>query len=191
MQSEILLNSLSKNVTEIQQIVHNQFENLSSDLLNRKENHDSWSIAECLEHLNIYARYYLPVIEKQLKTAPKNKENASRETKPTWLGNYSVNSIDPSNVKKQKTLKHLNPTNSKIEADVVNRFLNHQEKLLTLINQARLANLNELKVPVEFFRLLKINLGDCFRFLIAHERRHIQQAINAKNRALGTERVNR
>ena len=189
MQSEILLNRLSDNVTEIQSTARKQFEKLSSEQLNWKENQDTWSIAECLEHLNIYANYYLPVIEKQIKKAKKDKSFAGLEAKSTWFGRYSINSISPSNTKKIKTLKHLNPSNSTVEDDVLKRFMDHQEKLKFLITEANILNINKLKIPVEFFKLLKINLGDCFQFLIAHEQRHLNQAKIVKDKMVENEQL--
>ncbi len=189
MQSEMLLNNLSKEVETIQNDVLNQFEKIPLEILNWKENAESWSIAECLEHLNIYSAYYLPAIEMQINQARKDSENLKREAKSTWFGKFSIKSIDPANVKKQKTLKHLNPSNSQLEANVVKRFQDNQTKLLKLLKEAKSINLNKVKIPVEFFKLVKINAGDCFQFLIAHEKRHIIQATNAKNKALEKERM--
>ena len=189
MQSEILLNTLSKGVTDIQDTIKIHFEKLSFEQLNWKENSETWSIAECLEHLNIYANYYLQAIEKQIKKASKNQQNASMEATSTWFGRYSINSIAPSNTKKIKTMKHLNPSNSKIEGHVLKRFLKHQEKLQLLLKDAKTVNINKLKIPVEFFKLLKINLGDCFQFLIAHEQRHLNQALNVKRKVVENQKL--
>ncbi|MBA4055707.1 MAG: DinB family protein, partial [Marivirga sp.] len=38
--------------------------------------------------------------------------------------------------------------------------------------------LNKSHVPVEFMKLLKMNLGDALTFVIVHEQRHISQAKN-------------
>jgi len=189
MQSEILLNRLSKNVVEIQDKARNEFQKLSTEQLNWKENSETWSIAECLEHLNIYAKYYLHTIEKQINNAPKDSAFADLEVKSTWFGRYSINTISPSNTKKIKTMKHLNPSNSRVESGVLKRFLDHQDKLQKLLEIAKTVNLNKLKIPVEFFKLLKINLGDCFQFLIAHEQRHLNQALNVKVKVLENQQV--
>ena len=189
MQSEILLSNLSKDVSDIQNKVKNQFEELSLESLNWKENNGSWSIAECLEHLNIYSAYYLPAIENQIQKASKSKENLLQQTKSTWFGKFSIKSIHPDNVKKQKTLKHLDPSKSKIEGDVLKTFFDNQTKLVFLLEEAQNVNLNKLKIPVEFFKLLKINLGDCFQFLIAHEQRHVNQAIKVKEKMTENQKI--
>ena len=189
MQSEILLKNLTNDVSVIQDEIHTQLKGLSSEQLNWKENDDRWSIAECLEHLNIYAAYYLPTIEKRIEMVKKNVANGKIEAKSTWFGNFSIKLIHPDNIKKQKTMKHLNPSRSIIEGGVIERFLNHQAKLQVLLVAAKMVDINNIKIPVEFFKLLKINLGDCFQFLIAHERRHIIQVINVKSKVIAKEQI--
>ena len=62
---------------------------------------------------------------------------------------------------------------------VFKEFFQHQNKLLQLLEVARRRNLNSVYVPTTFSRFLKFKLGDMFRFLIAHEQRHMIQARNA------------
>ena len=45
MQSDILLNNLSKDVSIIQEKIQKEFSELSLEQLNWKENNESWSIA--------------------------------------------------------------------------------------------------------------------------------------------------
>jgi uncharacterized damage-inducible protein DinB len=48
---------------------------------------------------------------------------------------------------------------------------------LEILSASGRVNLNKIGVPVEFVRLLKMNLGDALQFVIVHERRHALQAI--------------
>lgn len=62
MQSEILIQSLLEQTRQIL----NQVQKLKIyDLqtLAWKENETSWCILECLEHLNLYGDFYLPLME--------------------------------------------------------------------------------------------------------------------------------
>ena len=119
MRSEILLENLNTDLRQIQQTVQSQFGELNQEQLNWKENSNTWSIAECLEHLNIYAAYYLPTIERLMEKAKKDIGFAKLEAKSNWFGKYSINSIAPTNTKKIKTMKHLDPSRSKIEVRVI------------------------------------------------------------------------
>ena len=68
MQSEKLIQTL---LEQTRQII-NQAEKLKSYDLNTltwKENEISWSILECLEHLNLYGEFYLPQIESKIENS--------------------------------------------------------------------------------------------------------------------------
>ena len=53
---------------ELIQIIQNHikeaqyFKTLSLEKLNQKQDDSSWSVLECLEHLNLYGDFYLPEI---------------------------------------------------------------------------------------------------------------------------------
>jgi hypothetical protein len=68
MQSEKLIQSLLEQTI---QIINHAEELKSYDLntLTWKENEISWSILECLEHLNLYGDFYLPQIQSKLENS--------------------------------------------------------------------------------------------------------------------------
>lgn len=172
MQSEKLIQSL---IEQTRQII-NQAEKLKNyDLhtLTWKENETSWSMLECLEHLNLYGDFYLPQIESKIKnSATKN----DLEFKTGLLGNYFANSMLPKEkLNKMNTFKDKNPLNANLEKVVIDRFLNQQIKLLELLNQSRKVSLNKVKIQTSISKLIRIKLGDTFRFIINHNIRHFVQ----------------
>ena len=100
MQSENLIQTL----LEQTRLIINQVEKLKTcDLqtLTWKENATSWSILECLEHLNLYGDFYLPEIESKIQ---KSTTQADLEFKSGLLGNYFAKSMLPKdNLNKMKT----------------------------------------------------------------------------------------
>src|SRR4030095_3687905 len=50
-----------------------------------------WSVIQILEHLNSYGRYYLPAIEKSLRSDKPPMENFT----PGWFGNYFTKIMKP------------------------------------------------------------------------------------------------
>lgn len=145
----------------------------------------AWSVIQCLEHLNMYNRYYLPEIEKRVAIIPK-EWNAWFV--PGTLGDYFTRMMQPATVaevkNKMKTPKGYRPELVLNPVAVLSEFIAHQHKLLKLLEISRKRNMNELKIPTSLTRFLKLKLGDTFRFLIAHEQRHMVQARNAL-KALG------
>ncbi len=152
-----------------------EFNNLTGKALNFKQDELSWSALECLEHLNLYGRFYLPEIAKRIKSAdPKNQELF----KSGWLGNYFANSMLPKEkLNKMKTFKNMNPLNSRLNKDqVIHEFLQQQEEMLRLLNEARRIDLNKTKTNISISKWIKLKLGDTFRFVIFHNQRHLIQA---------------
>jgi len=47
------------------------------------------------------------------------------------------------------------------------------------LREAKTKNLNTIKIPTTLSKWIRMNLGDTFRFLIAHNERHIRQAKRA------------
>lgn len=170
---------LIQDIQELVEIVEQQFAQASTEQLNWKANPNSWSVLECLEHLNRYSDFYHREIQQKIAKAATEKSSTSL-FKPSWLGNYFVDSVAPNNQKAMKTFKRMNPGNSQLLADtVIENFLAHQVFLIQLVEKSESLNWNKIKVPLEFFKLIHLRLGDVFRFLVAHSQRHIIQASKA------------
>lgn len=181
MLSTTFLRQLTDQVQELRATVDAQLRSLSSHQLNFKPSAASWSVLECLEHLNRYSRFYNPELANALRgqTQPQNPH----EVGFTWLGRKSYETVRPDNGKQHTTIKHMNPAGSALGAEVVQEFLQHQEQLLALLAAANCTNLNRKAVRIEFFRLLRLRVGEALQFMVAHEQRHVQQALRAATAA--------
>lgn len=139
-----------------------------------------WSIAQVLEHLNIYSRYYIDAIEKKLHH---HETRNSQFFYPGLLGNYFTGLMKPA-ADNSISKKMKAPTNAipslRPAASTLDEFIAHQHHLLKLLKIAASANLNSNKIPTSLSSLLKLKLGDTFRFFIAHEQRHFVQVEHTK-----------
>lgn len=179
MQSTQLLQEVTKHVKAVQEIALQQLLPLDNAQLNHKPAPNKWSAAECLEHLNRYARYYNPAIEQAIQHSLEKQWLAKNTFKSTWLGKKSIAVVHPDNARASKTMKHMNPAQSVIKSTVVQEFIDHQTKLLTLVEAAEQVDLNKARIPIEFMKLLKLKLGDTLLFIDAHQCRHCNQALRA------------
>lgn len=177
MQSESLVQTL---IEQTRQII-NQVEKLrSNDLhtLTWKENPDSWSILECLEHLNLYGDFYLPEIERKIVNSTTSHD---AHFKSGLLGGYFAKSMLPKEkLNKMKTFKDKNPLNASLDKAVIDRFIDQQIKLLELLNLSRGVSLNRVKINTSISSLIKLKLGDAFQFYINHMIRHMAQIERVK-----------
>ena len=155
-----------------------KFKNLTTEQLNYRPAPGKWSILECFEHLNLYGDFYLPEIEKSI-LAQQNK-TYSPVFKSGIMGNYFANLMRPKQgqIKKMGTPKDKNPIHAELSVTVIDRFIKQQERMISLLRMARVVDLTRTKTAISLTKLLKLRLGDTFRFVIYHVERHILQAEN-------------
>lgn len=188
-----------KIIEEIKLILHktSQLQNLSNDELNFRTDTESWTILECIEHLNRYSEFYLQEIEKRIdEKIDKNKLNLIQnyDFKGGFLGNYLANSMLPiqngivtisENVNpnanhslrignKMKAFKDKNPIHSGVNRNVLESFIADQNEFIRLLEKSKQIDLNKTKASLTL-PLLKFKLGDTFHFVINHEIRHFFQ----------------
>jgi len=183
MRSSELLDDLLKDTLSINDIFHNQFLNLSTDQLNWKPGIESWSISECLEHIMLSGQFYLDEITNCFLSKIPEAESPDIIFRPGIIGNYSTNSVKPTDSgvikNKMRTFSRMEPGKSGIDTKkLFLDFKKYQDELTILINKARYFNLNTIKIKSSIGKIIRFKLGDAFRFVIAHNQRHIQQAIN-------------
>ncbi|MCW4467559.1 DinB family protein [Flavobacterium sp. MFBS3-15] len=154
------------------------FLHLSESQLNHKASPETWSILECLEHLNRYSAFYLPEIGRHLAASSTTPQP---QFKSGFMGNYLVNMVIPKEGgKKMKTFTAMNPSGSSLGSGVIDTFLNSQEKMLALLVQSKSNDLNKAGVAVTFTKLIRLKTGDALRFMAYHNQRHIQQALRVQ-----------
>ncbi len=172
MQSEQLIQTLidqtRQNIKQVEKLYNEDLNTLTW-----KENPTSWSILECLEHLNLYGDFYLPEIDRKIKDSDSKSEDTF---KSGLLGNYFAQSMLPKKkLNKMKTFKDKNPLSANLDTAVIDRFLNQQIKLLKLLEQSRNVNLNKIRIETSITSLIKLKLGDTFQFFTNHIIRHLAQ----------------
>ena len=110
------------------------FKDADTALLNQRPAPGAWSALQCLEHLNLYAAFYIPEIEKTLKRAA----SATPVFKSGLVGNMLVKMVQPKeHLKKMKTFQDMNPAGKALPEDVLEKFIAYQQRLLKLISMAQ------------------------------------------------------
>ncbi len=166
-------------LTERSSAIVRHFKTLSTEQLNFKKDPEQWSVLECIEHLNLYGDFYLPEIEKRIIAAPNGGNTAI--FKSGMIGDYFANLMKAKDgkMKKMKSPKDKNPVNSLLPLTALDRFLKQQDRLKVLLEQSRKVNLTTTKCSISISKLIRLRLGDTFRFLVYHTERHVAQAERA------------
>lgn len=179
-----LLTQLQKDVESTILQLQSLKELSSSELLTQPAQ-DKWSIAQVLEHLNGYNRFYLPVMERAINAT---QRPATYKFKPGILGDYFAKLMQPEEdgtlKKKMNAPKEYSYTPDLDIAKVLSEFEAGQKRLLLLLKQASSIDIAKAKIPISISRFVKLKLGDGFRFLIAHQIRHFVQIQHVKKHML-------
>ncbi|UPK70157.1 DinB family protein [Chitinophaga filiformis] len=185
-ETPVLLKELHLQLDDLLKTANEQFVPAPKEVLLRQPAPEKWSVAQCLDHLNAYSRFYVPAMEKAIQSALTGSlpPAPAATFKSGWLGNYFTKMMEPKTDgqpgMRMQAPKAYRPM-SNLDADkVVSEFIAWQQKTKALLDQAQSVNLQKLKIPTTLGNWLKFSLGDTFRFVIAHERRHMAQALRAK-----------
>ncbi|MCQ9636330.1 DinB family protein [Chryseobacterium sp. WG14] len=146
----------------------------TEDELNFRISADSWSVLECLEHLNRYGEFYIPEISRKISSSVTSSQLTF---KPGILGNYFAKTMLPKEkINKMKTLKAMNPIHSQLNKSVIDEFIRQQKQMFELLEKAGHIDLEKTKTGISISKWISLKLGDTFRFVIYHNERHIIQA---------------
>lgn len=173
----LLMNETKQLIQDIE-----SFQELSDEQLTWKSTEKTWSISECVEHLNSANFYYLKQFKKAIEL---NKLPEQDKFKSGFFGNIMVKNMKPvfqENKKvripmKMKTLGDFQPKKQDT-ALVFTTFFEQQNQFLSFLEQAKRMNLTKNSIRSAVGSILQFRLGDCFRFIVAHNQRHVEQAKN-------------
>ena len=135
----------------------------------------AWSVAECIEHLNVTARLYLPRLDEAISDAIRRGRYAEGPFRYNWIGRFVVRSMEPPARFKMKALKlFLPPVRPRHE--IMAAFRAYQVQYIDRLRQANGLDLASAKVSSPASAWIRLPLGSGFALMLAHERRHLWQA---------------
>lgn len=168
------LAEVERSLDETAEDASRTFGGLTSDQLNWRTDDRAWSVAQCLEHLCISNRLMMTAAQQALRAAPGFWQRLP--VLPGFFGRQLVRSQAPQATRKVKTSAVAIPSQSAIDAAVVERFAaGHRERAqwLHALDPA-LAARTIMVSP--FIRLITYSVLDGCRLMAAHDRRHVEQA---------------
>jgi hypothetical protein len=148
---------------------------------------DVWSIGQCIEHLNVTARAYLPALDEGIASAIRAGVYGTGPFTYNILGRLIVRSMEPPPLFRFKApaifAPPATPQAQRARSEIMAGFRGYQVQYIDRLRQANGVDLAKAKVASPANRLLHISLGSGFALQIAHERRHLWQARQVLSRA--------
>ena len=153
------------------------FSGLSVEQFNWKPAPKKWSIAQCIDHLIVTHAQMFPILERIAAggTPPTFWERFSPFA--GFFGRFLIKGLDPANVKPMKTTSLAYPSSSAIEADIVDRYIAHQQAMIEYVRKLpREINPHTTIITSPLLGFVTYTLDDWYTILTHHGTRHFNQA---------------
>ena len=137
---------------------------------------NAWSIAQCIDHLNVTARLYLPVLDEGIANAIRQGHYGEGPYVYSWLARMFVRILEPPARPRVRTPAAFQPPPSRTRQEIMSAFRAYQVQYVDRLRQANGLDLARARVRSPVASWLRVPLGCGFAALAAHERRHIWQA---------------
>ena len=143
-----------------------------------------WSPAECVEHLNLTSRAYLPLLHDAVARARKMRRDPKGKYHRDAIGWLMSVMIAPRHARKVplprvKTMSDFVPKGDRSRTAILSEFVQLQGALITLIQSADGLPIDKVKVVSPFGGKMRYSAYSALVIVAQHEHRHLQQAEEA------------
>ncbi|OFW20364.1 MAG: hypothetical protein A3H97_20725 [Acidobacteria bacterium RIFCSPLOWO2_02_FULL_65_29] len=149
---------------------------LSNDQFNWRPGSDRWSIAECLGHLNIAARLFMPTFDEAIARGRRRGMTAGGPFAYPLLQRSFVRLMEPPPVIRVRTPGAFAPVYGATSVTVMTDFFAWQAEFLERLKSADGLDLRRIRARSPVLPWLRYGLGIAFAAYLAHQRRHLWQA---------------
>jgi len=148
------------------------------ELSTKRPRNGSWSVAECLEHLNVSADSFFAIWPEAIAQAGEWKE-AGEPFKVDCRGRLLAWVLEPPARFKTKTPKWFEPAASAEIGPILDGFVDRQQKIIGVLRSCRGRAVDEVKIASPVDARIRYSVWSSFVITAAHERRHLWQAEQA------------
>lgn len=153
------------------------FFNLTREQLNWRPSVDTWSIAQCLEHLVITKRLYFDDLQAIASGTYQMTLWEKHNPLSGLLGKVLRNQMKEQVNRKLAAPQILIPASSAYELHLLNAYLDNLTGFIDLVFKCRDAELDKCIINSPMITWVTYSLRDALEFLFEHEHRHLNQAI--------------
>jgi len=152
---------------------------------NKRPGPDRWSAAECVEHLNLTSRAYLPLLRDAVSRARKSSDPPRKHYRRDPLGWFMSMMIGPLRhvgkfrIVPVKTTPAFVPKSGRSKTEILSDFVRLQGELAALIRSGDGLPLDQVKIVSPFGGRMKYSAYSALVIVARHQHRHIQQAEEA------------
>lgn len=143
----------------------------------------SWSVAQCLEHLALTSHAYLDAMESAAARARARSRLRRGPAKPGWLAAKFIATLEPPAKRRIKAPPKIHPRTAPPLAEAHAQFSESQRRIRSFLLTHADLDLASIRFRNPFIPVVAFSLASGLHVLVAHDRRHLWQAWNARNAA--------
>ena len=170
------LNVLVEELGAIAAEAREVFGGLSARQLNWKPSAEQWSVGQCFDHLIKTNRCFFPDMERI--AAGEHRPSLWGRVSPLsgFFGRMILRALDPEKGRRTKAPHVFEPASSDVGPDIIRQFAAYQEELASRMRATAGRDLTRVIVTSPVSPVATYSLLDAYRIVVAHERKHFEQA---------------
>jgi hypothetical protein len=151
----------------------------------RKPAANRWSAAECVEHLNLTSRAYIPLLRDAVASAGEVRRAPSNHYRHDALGWFLSKMFGPVwhlgkfKVARVRTTPAFVPDVARSRTEILSNFVRLQTELISLVRLADGLPIDEVKLVSPFGGRMRYSAYSALVIVSRHEHRHLEQAEEA------------
>jgi hypothetical protein len=136
----------------------------------------AWSVARCIDHLNVTARLYLPLLDEGIADAIRQGLYNEGPFTYWWIARMLVKAQEPPVRFRMKAPAAFHPPPARTRHEIMAAFRAYQVQYIDRLRQANGLDLARARVRSAAASWVVMPLGSGFAMMTAHQRRHLWQA---------------
>jgi hypothetical protein len=183
------LEAISAQLAANEQAAREVLAGLSREQANwRPDNGRSWSVAQCIDHLartnDVYGASLTEAVQRAVLRRPPMRRGP---VSPGWLARRFLRSIEPPPRRRFPARPIVLPEDTRDPEVALQGLFESHDSLRRLMADAADLDLNRIRYRNPFLRNWRLfSVGTGLLTLPAHERRHLWQARNVRERAISS-----
>jgi len=179
------LRAITNSLESAQSRLRRLSDKISDKDWNKHPGPDRWSAAECVEHLNLTSKAYVPLLRDAVSRARKSSKPPSKHYRRDplgWLFSMiigPIRGVGKLRMPRVKTSPGFVPKTGRSRSVTLSEFVRLQSELEAVIRSGDGLPLDSVKIVSPFGGRMKYSAYSALIIVAQHQHRHIEQAEKA------------
>lgn len=174
--TSLSLADIEKDLAAIARDTQAVFAGLSEQQLNWRRDDTSWSVAQCFDHLLNANREMFQAIDAAMDPSRTRTVWQRLPILPRVFGSLLIDAVTPEAKRKLQAPRKAVPSSSGIDRQVIARFIASQPEAAARVRALAQREPARIIMVSPFAAFITYSVLDGCRVIVAHQRRHFEQA---------------